>query len=140
MRSAWQDQMSPLNLPIGEEEASTWTDWMQDSQLDPWKRIPCQLPPTHQASGMPTLKDLYSWKEVCVLCDRAGVYKAAIAKQRPDQFPTMRKSQKPSSPMPKGPPRTIALASCVPEPPENEVMDWTPPSNTWTQHAEESFF
>ena len=29
--------------------------------------------------------------------------------------------------MPKEPPRTIALASCVLEPPEEEVLEWTPP-------------
>ena len=38
----------------------------------------------------------------------------------------------PQAPMPTGPLRTIALSSCVPEPPEEEVLDWTLPESPWS--------
>ena len=53
------------------DETQAWTDWMQDAKLDPWSCMPCQEPSTFQ---LPTLKDLYRWKHVCSICDKAGVY------------------------------------------------------------------
>ena len=102
---------------------------------------------------LPTLKDLYGWKEACAHCDKAGVYAKAIAKPRPDQYilplrplsPVIPKVAPnrpyvPTTPMPQTPPRTIILASCVPEPPEDEVIEWIPtePMNKSVPHVNAS--
>ena len=118
------------------DETQAWTDWMQDAHLDPWSCAPCQKPSAFQ---LPTLKDLYGWKDVCAICDKAGVYAASISKQRTDHFlqplplsrplsasPPPEGGRAPTTPMPKEPRRTIVLASSVPEPPEEQVLEWTP--------------
>ena len=65
------------------DEAQAWNDWMQDADLDPWSCMPCS---TSTTFPLPTLKDLYGWKEVCAHCDKAGVYVISISKQRPEQY------------------------------------------------------
>ena len=65
------------------DDAHAWTDWMQDTDLDPWSCTPCAPPAPIK---LPTLKDLYGWKDVCAHCEKAGVYARSIAKLRPDQF------------------------------------------------------
>ena len=130
------------------DETQAWNDWMQDAYLDPWSCAPCEK---LSAFKLPTLKDLYGWKDVCAICDRAGVYATSISKQRPDQFiqPLSLPSQAgagaipssertPTTPMPKAPPRTIALASCVPEPLEEEVLEWSPPVHVMKASDERS--
>ena len=109
---------------------------MQDADLDPWSCAPCTMPTSIK---LPTLKDLYGWKEACAHCDKAGVYATSVAKQRPDQYipplpplsPVLPNAgptslYNPAAPMPRTPPRSILLASCVPEPPEDEVLEWLP--------------
>ena len=76
---------------------------------------------------------------MCAHCEKAGVYVKAIAKLRPDQYlvpplpqsPALPNASSPGAytpavPMRRTPPRSAILASCVPEPPENEVLEWTP--------------
>ena len=137
--------------PAPEEEGMKWGDWMQDPVLDPWSCSPCQPGQLPNSFKLPTLKDLYGWKQLCLLCDKAGVYETAISKQRPEQFINLRElfkpvaslpqgppqPLKPVAPMPKGPPRTIVLASCVAEPPEDEVLEWAPPSPEEEEQATE---
>ena len=55
----------------------------QGADLDPCCFLPCQTPSTFQ---LPTLKDLYGGKDVCAICDKAGVYAISISKQRLDQL------------------------------------------------------
>ena len=78
-------------------------------------------------------------RQVCAICDRDGVYAKVIAKQRPDWYlepltPSPFVTPiKPKTPMPKsspGLPMPIVLASCIPEPPEDEVLDWNPNTDT----------
>ena len=127
-----------------EDSCTASADWMQDPVMDPWQQTPEENPPP-PALKLPTLKDLYSCMDICTHCDKAGVYAKAIAKLRPEQFPKSsvpamefvapppmphpqpRARIQPKAPMPTGPPRTIVLSSCVPEPPEEEVLEWNPP-------------
>ena len=121
-----------------DDGCTAWSDWMQDPVMDPWQCSPCESSPP-QAFKLPTLKDLYKWTDICTHCDKAGVYAKVISKLRPEQFPKLNvpvtkpvlpPRYTPQTPMPTGPPRTITLSSCVPEPPEEEVLEWIPEASS----------
>ena len=84
---------------------------MQDADLDPWSCTPCVKPTSVQ---LPTLKDLYGWKEVCAHCDKAGVYVTSISKQRPDQY------------IPPAPPLSPVLSNKAPTSPYTPFSDYAP--------------
>lgn len=130
LNSIGSDTLSSL------DEVQAWNDWMQDADLDPWSCTPCAKPTTFQ---LPTLKDLYGWKDVCAHCDKAGVHVTSISRQRPHQdvlpvqplspalanvFPFKQYSL--TAPTPQTPPRSIVLASCVSDLPEDEVIERLP--------------
>ena len=112
-----------------EDEESV--DWMQDVLQDPRGLVstcyPCAPTPTLRA---PTLQEFKSLRPVCKICDAKGVYESVYKTMPMDQLilgsspaaPSLSMMQ-PTTPMPTAAPQQICLSSCIPEAPEDEVVE-----------------
>ena len=154
-------------LDLGEEEDEDEYDpWEQG--FDPWTK---QLVPGDTSDEkllcppcdpmIPTLQDLYKAREVCQLCEKAGVYERMMQTQRHDLYiptrphpvsiatPFRSLSPQPVKvPIPSWVPdlelTRVELSSCIPEPPKPEelprVLEPKPeelPSTRWNPPAQE---
>ena len=133
-----------LNMMEDDDEMDPWAEGS-----DPWGSAPDQsdLSDEDFLCGLcdpmiPTLKDLYSSRDVCKLCAETGLYEKVIKAQKAEQYFLSRPPPAPlapsaeiepkRAPIPKWIPhidsQCIRLSACIPEPPERdelpEVLDW----------------
>ena len=117
------------------DDVDDWADpW--EHGADPWAQWPPQADQEMQclpcAPQIPTLQDLYKARDVCRICKDAGVYERMMKTQRVDQYFTSKPMSTPATPPSPQVPHwapdldlsKIWLSSCVPEPPEPEVIEW----------------